>query len=139
MIFAYVNRLLRTRRQLLTHPIGVPIFNYLLSLAGSVGFASITVTLPAYCWIYDHKAYRVGTLVQRVKFWFHCFLIALGCFLTVGGTVSHTTFIQAQLLLLWEYLADTLQYGVVQAVVNAYADGDVGKAFDCADNSGTIV
>ncbi|ETN37111.1 uncharacterized protein HMPREF1541_08101 [Cyphellophora europaea CBS 101466] len=95
---------------------GVPIFNYLLSLAGSVGFASITITLPAYCYVYDHKSFRTGTMMQQIKYWFHWFLISLGTFLTVAGT-----------------------YGVVQAVIDAYANGAVGRAFDCADNSGTVV
>lgn len=36
-------------------------------------------------------------------------------------------------------VADPVKYGVVQAIINAYAEGSIGKAFDCADNSGTVV
>lgn len=39
---------------------GIPIFNYILSLAGALGFAPLTIVLPASLWIYENKEYRRG-------------------------------------------------------------------------------
>ncbi|KAL6351938.1 hypothetical protein LRP88_14750 [Fusarium phalaenopsidis] len=91
---------------------GIPIFNYLLALAGSLGFAPLALGLPAWLWLYDHGAYRKGMLWQMSFYWFNIFLLVLAAFLTVGGT-----------------------YGVVQNIINAYKDGLIGGAFSCADNS----
>lgn len=91
---------------------GVPIFNYLLSLAGSVAFAPLALGLPGWLWIYDHAAYYKGTLWQKVLYALHVVLILISVFLTIGGT-----------------------YGVIVQIMNAYRDGQIDSAFSCADNS----
>ncbi|KAH7151792.1 transmembrane amino acid transporter protein-domain-containing protein [Dactylonectria estremocensis] len=93
---------------------GIPIFNYLLALAGSLTFAPLALGLPGYLWIFDHREYRTGSLGKQVFYWLHWVLIALATFLTIGGT-----------------------YGVVQQVIDAYASGQISSAFSCADNSGS--
>ncbi|PNS21536.1 hypothetical protein CAC42_895 [Sphaceloma murrayae] len=94
---------------------GVPIFNYVLSLAACVGNAPLTIVLPAYLYLYDYASYRRGSLFEQSKYWFHWLIFAIGVFLTVGGT-----------------------YGVVQGIIDAYRDGTIGSAFSCADNSGSV-
>ncbi|EFX03515.1 amino acid transporter [Grosmannia clavigera kw1407] len=91
---------------------GIPIFNYLLALAGSLTFAPLALGLPGYLWIYDHPQYRTGGFWQASAYWLNWLLILLAAFLTVGGT-----------------------YGVVQNIIDAYASGLIGGAFSCADNS----
>jgi hypothetical protein len=93
---------------------GIPIFNYLLALAGSLTFSPLALGLPGYLWIYDHKHYRTGSAGKRVIYWLHWLLILLSAFLMIGGT-----------------------YGVVQNVIDAYASGEISSAFSCADNSGS--
>lgn len=82
----------------------VPIFNYLISLTGSLCFAPLAIALPGWLWIHDHKAWMRGSVVQRVVFWAHALLIPLGVFFFIGGT-----------------------YGVVKVIVAAYADGQIGE------------
>ncbi|KAH3903750.1 hypothetical protein HBI56_170360 [Parastagonospora nodorum] len=91
---------------------GVPIFNYLLSLAGSVAFAPLALGLPGWLWIYDHADYWKGTLWQKTMYMLHVVLIFISAFLTIGGT-----------------------YGVIVQILNAYKDGLIDSAFSCADNS----
>ncbi|KAJ5131613.1 neutral amino acid permease [Penicillium atrosanguineum] len=91
---------------------GVPIFNYILSLAGSIGFAPLALILPAYLWMYDHKDYRSGTLFKQTVYWLHCLMLFVGGFMTVGGF-----------------------YGVIQSILDAYKNGEIGSAFSCEDNS----
>ncbi|KAH8170910.1 transmembrane amino acid transporter protein [Sarocladium implicatum] len=91
---------------------GIPIFNYLLALAGSLTFAPLALGLPGYLWVFDHQHYRTGTMLQKVTYWLHWLMIALAAFLTVGGT-----------------------YGVIQQIINAYANGEIASAFACEDNS----
>jgi hypothetical protein len=91
---------------------GVPIFNYLLSLAGSIAFAPLALGLPGWLWIYDHKSYWKGTLWQKTLYFLHVVLIGISIFLTVGGT-----------------------YGVIVQIMDAYRDGSIDSAFSCADNS----
>lgn len=62
--------------------------------------------LPGFLWLYDHAAYRKGTLTQKALYYAHCFLPLLGAFLCVGGT-----------------------YGVVQLIINAYADHSIGVLY----------
>lgn len=93
---------------------GVPIFAYLIALAGSVCFAPLSLMLPGYLWVYDHQHYRRGTALQKVVYGLHWLLILLGLFLTIGGT-----------------------YGVVQQIIDAYSSGQIDRAFSCADNSGS--
>ncbi|KAI6842209.1 amino acid transporter [Hortaea werneckii] len=92
----------------------IPIFQYLIALTGSICFAPLAVSLPGWLWIYDHKSWYKGSVLQQAAFWFHAFLIPLGLFILIGGT-----------------------YGVVEEIIQAYADGTIGSAFSCADNSGS--
>lgn len=39
---------------------GIPIFNYILALAGSLCFAPLAISLPAYLWLHDHSGWRTG-------------------------------------------------------------------------------
>jgi len=93
---------------------GIPIFNQILSLAGSFAAAPLTICLPGYLYLHDYTAYRKGTLIQQSKYWFHWLIIAIGAFLCIGGT-----------------------YGVIQSIVDDYASGNISSAFSCADNSGS--
>ncbi|EGY19245.1 hypothetical protein VD0004_g1875 [Verticillium dahliae] len=91
---------------------GIPIFNYLLALAGSLTFSPLALGLPGYLWVHDHQHYRQGRWWQALVYYLNCLMIALAAFLTIGGT-----------------------YGVVQNIIDAYASGEIGGAFSCADNS----
>ena len=91
---------------------GVPIFNYLLSLAGSLAFAPLALGLPGWLWIYDHKDYYKGTWMQKILYGLHVLMILLSIFLCIGGT-----------------------YGVIVQIMDAYRDGSIDSAFSCADNS----
>ncbi|KAG7147843.1 Amidase like protein [Verticillium longisporum] len=53
-----------------------------------------------------------GRWWQALVYYLNCLMIALAAFLTIGGT-----------------------YGVVQNIIDAYASGEIGGAFSCADNS----
>ena len=94
---------------------GVPIFNHILSLSGSFGFCPLTIILPAVLYIWDHGKYRSGTYVEKAKYYFHWLMALLGAFTCVGGT-----------------------YAVITGIVEAYANGDIQRAFDCADNSNSV-
>jgi hypothetical protein len=91
---------------------GIPIFNYLLAIAGSLTFAPLALGLPGYLWVYDHQHYRKGSIVEQILYYLNWLMIALAAFLTVGGT-----------------------YGVIQQIIDAYATGEIDQAFSCADNS----
>ncbi|KAI1247524.1 hypothetical protein MGN70_011414 [Eutypa lata] len=91
---------------------GIPIFNYLLALAGSLTFAPLALGLPGYLWIYDHQHYRKGNWWRVTVYYLNWLMILLAVFLTIGGT-----------------------YGVVQNIIDAYARGEIDRAFSCADNS----
>ncbi|RSL77012.1 hypothetical protein BHE90_012042 [Fusarium euwallaceae] len=93
---------------------GIPIFNYLLALAGSLTFAPLALGLPGYLWIYDHQHYRTASAWKMVAYYLHWVLIGIAAFMTVGGT-----------------------YGVIQQVIDAYANGEIASAFSCGDNSGS--
>jgi hypothetical protein len=56
---------------------GVPIFNYLLSLAGSITFAPLALGLPGWLWIYDRQNYWKGTLWQKTLYFLHIVLISI--------------------------------------------------------------
>ncbi|KAK3069694.1 hypothetical protein LTR53_011760 [Teratosphaeriaceae sp. CCFEE 6253] len=90
----------------------IPIFNYLLALTGSICFAPLAIALPGWLWVHDHKPWVKGSALQRVAYWLHFALIPLGTFMCIGGT-----------------------YGVIQVIIDAYANGTIGTAFSCADNS----
>ena len=85
----------------------VPIFNYLIALTGSVCFAPLAIMLPGFMWLYDHSEYRKGAMSHKLMYYAHWFLPLLGLFICVGGT-----------------------YGVVQLIINAYANGEIGE-FNC--------
>lgn len=91
---------------------GVPIFNYLLSLAGSLAFAPLGIGYPAWFWIYDHRNHWKGTWLQKMMYLANVLLIGLSIFLTIGGT-----------------------YGVIVQIKDAYRDRLIDSAFSCADNS----
>ncbi|KAI1854770.1 hypothetical protein JX265_002407 [Neoarthrinium moseri] len=91
---------------------GIPIFNYLLALAGSLTFAPLALGLPGYLWVYDHQHYRKGNWWQTIVYYLNWLMILLAVFLTIGGT-----------------------YGVVQNIIDAYARGEIDQAFSCKDNS----
>lgn len=82
----------------------IPIFNYLIALTGSVCFAPLAISLPGWLWLYDHGHYRRGSVLQKIFYGFHVFLIPLGLFFLVAGT-----------------------YGVILEVIDAYASGLIGK------------
>ncbi|EFX04795.1 amino acid transporter [Grosmannia clavigera kw1407] len=93
----------------------VPILNYLLSLASALCFAPFSLTFPVMLWMYDFKGYRSGSAVEKSKYAFHIVVALVGVFMLVGGI-----------------------YGVAMSLKEAYADGLIGGAFSCADNSGYI-
>jgi hypothetical protein len=93
----------------------IPIFSYLIALTGSICFAPLAIMLPGWLWLHDHPDWRKGGALKMAAYYMHFLLIAIGAFLCVGGT-----------------------YGTVKAVIAAYADGTVGSAFSCADNSNSV-
>ncbi|KAK6422032.1 hypothetical protein LTR81_005049 [Elasticomyces elasticus] len=92
----------------------VPILNYLLGLAGSLCFAPFSLIFPALLWMQDYRSYRSGSGTQKAIYGAHALIVLIGAFMVVGGT-----------------------YGVAVSIKQAYASGMIGKAFDCADNSGS--
>ncbi|RFU30445.1 hypothetical protein B7463_g5917, partial [Scytalidium lignicola] len=90
----------------------IPIFSFLLALTGSICFAPLTIIIPAWLWLYDHGEWRKGNLAKQVAYWLHWCMILLGIFFLGGGT-----------------------YATVQQIIDAYASGQIGSAFSCADNS----
>ena len=108
----------------------IPIFNYILSLTGSVCFAPLAIVLPGWLFLYDHGHYRHGSLWKMTQYWLHWGMIMVGLFFLVGAT-----------------------YGVVLEINDAYANGTIGMViqscfldvlltcstlagvFSCADNS----
>jgi hypothetical protein len=66
----------------------VPVYNWLAALSGSLCFAPLALTLPGFFWVYDHKSWIKGSLLQQVIYWLHWGLAALGLFMMVGGTYA---------------------------------------------------
>jgi hypothetical protein len=64
----------------------VPILNFLLGLAGSLCFAPFSLVYPTLLWMYDARAYRIGSLGQRVKFGVNALICLIGLYMVVGGT-----------------------------------------------------
>ncbi|KAF2158591.1 hypothetical protein M409DRAFT_71569 [Zasmidium cellare ATCC 36951] len=95
----------------------IPVFSYMLSLAGSVCFAPMSLIFPALMWFYDFGGHGWNGTVRSKAMWlFHALIVLVGAFLTVGGV-----------------------YGTAESIRKTY-DGSSGVgAFNCADNSGTIV
>jgi hypothetical protein len=88
----------------------IPIFNYLLSLTGSLCFAPIALSLPGWLWCHDNMSWRRGKFWQQIVFWITALMIPLGMFICIGGT-----------------------YGVVVQIKDAYASGRIGKLM-CRDD-----
>jgi hypothetical protein len=95
---------------------GIPIFNYIVSLSGSICLAPLSMMLPAILWLYDHPEHRKGTAGQKVIYALHVLQLTFSLFLIVGGT-----------------------YGVVNQIILAYRTGQIARAFSCADNSVVVV
>jgi hypothetical protein len=112
----------------------IPIFNYLLSLTGSLCFAPIALSLPGWLWCHDNMAWRKGKFWQQGVFWVTAFMIPLGMFICVGGTYGVVVQIK-----------DAYATGRIGELMRregmwfleAFADFCVGSAFSCEDNSGT--
>jgi hypothetical protein len=64
----------------------VTIFNYILSLAGSICFAPMAIIVPSFLWLHDHHHWLKGSMLQKLGWAFHIFTILIGSFLTVAGT-----------------------------------------------------
>lgn len=64
----------------------VPILNFLLGLAGSLCFAPFSLVYPTLLWMYDSRAYRTGSLGQRMKFGANALICLIGLYMVVGGT-----------------------------------------------------
>ncbi|KAI1867018.1 hypothetical protein JX265_007594 [Neoarthrinium moseri] len=93
----------------------IPIFNYLIALAGSICFAPMSLIFPPLFWMYDFGHYRSGTPKQVAFYALHVLIALVGGLLLIGGT-----------------------YGTALAIKDAYATGAIGSAFSCADNSNTV-
>jgi hypothetical protein len=90
----------------------IPVFNYILSLAGSVCFAPMSLIFPAMLWMHDFPAYRKGSVRQRAHYSLHVFIALVGMFLVVGGV-----------------------YGTAISIKESYASSGI---FSCVDNSNTV-
>lgn len=93
----------------------IPVFTYILALVGALCFSPLAISLPGWLWLYCHDHYRKGNAACKIIYGLHVLLVALGCFLAVGGT-----------------------YGVIVQIIGAYHDGRIDAVFSCADNSGTV-
>lgn len=91
----------------------IPIFNYLVALVGSICFCPLALMLPATLHLYDNWSdIKTGSMWKKAEWCFNVFLFVIGVFLCVSGT-----------------------YGVVKSIADAYASGQIGSAFSCADNA----
>lgn len=64
----------------------IPVFNYILALAGSVCFAPMSLMFPALMWFHDFGARsRSGGFRGKTMWAFHALILLAGAFLTVGG------------------------------------------------------
>lgn len=64
----------------------IPVFNYILALAGSVCFAPMSLMFPALMWMWDCGAkYKSGGLKDKAFYAFHVVILAIGAFMVVGG------------------------------------------------------
>lgn len=91
--------------------VGIPFYTSLVSLIGSLGFGPLGVVVPPFLWFEMNKDKGKGW-----KWWAHVGMVVLGLFLSVGGT-----------------------YANVVNIVGQFREGKVGRAFDCGDNSATVV
>lgn len=91
---------------------GIPIFNYILALAGSLCSAPLAISLLRICGCMIILVGERGGVLKMAAWTWNSLLVLVGAFMTVGAT-----------------------YGAIQEIINAYADGTIGSAFSCADNS----
>ena len=64
----------------------IPVFNYILALAGSVCFAPMSLMFPALMWFWDFGAQvRSAGIKGKVIFALHGVILCVGAFMTVGG------------------------------------------------------
>ena len=94
---------------------GIPVFNYIIALVGTVCFAPLGIVLPTYLWLFDHPHWWKGNWLKKLGYVVNILLMLIGVFMAVGGT-----------------------YAIVQVIIDAYANGTISSAFSCADNSGTV-
>ena len=93
----------------------IPIFNYLIALTGSICFSPLAIMLPGVLWCHDHMGWMRGSALQQIAFWLHAFLVPLGAFMCIGGT-----------------------YGVVESILAAYADGQIGESIHSSLNQHSL-
>lgn len=82
---------------------GIPIFNFVTALTGSVCFAPLAIVLPGWLWLYDHAQFKRGKIHQKIIYWLHAAMIPFGVFFLIGGT-----------------------YGVALQIAEAYNSGTIG-------------
>jgi hypothetical protein len=64
----------------------IPVFNYILALAGSVCFAPMSLIFPALMWMHDFgPQYRTAGVRGAAWYGFHVLILAVGSFLMIGG------------------------------------------------------
>lgn len=64
----------------------IPVFIYMLSRAGSICFAPMSLIFPAWIWFYDLGARaRADGVRGKSMIVLHAMIVAVGAFLTVGG------------------------------------------------------
>lgn len=64
----------------------IPVFNYLLALAGSVCFAPMALVIPPLTWFYDSAARTKRSGVAGRMLWgLNALVVLVGVFLTIGG------------------------------------------------------
>lgn len=64
----------------------IPVFNYILALAGSVCFAPMSLIFPAMMWMWDCGAkHKSAGLKGKAFYAFHVLIAVVGVFMVVGG------------------------------------------------------
>lgn len=64
----------------------IPVFNYILALAGSVCFAPMSLMFPALAWTYEYgPKYRKAGIQGAAWYSFHVVILLVGTFMLVGG------------------------------------------------------
>ncbi|KAH9809204.1 N amino acid transport system protein [Teratosphaeria destructans] len=94
----------------------VPFFSSLVSLIGALGFGPLGICVPVLLWFSLHKGTWQRSALWNCAWILQLCVFALGLLVTVGST-----------------------YATVVNIVAQYNAGQVGSAFSCADNSGTLV
>ncbi|WVQ94030.1 hypothetical protein IAU59_001108 [Kwoniella sp. CBS 9459] len=88
----------------------IPFFGTLIGLVGALAYAPLAIIVPMTLWLYDFGHYRKGSAAQKGLWCFHVLFVAIGAFMTVGGS-----------------------YAMVQSIIDSYAIGAVDRPFSCAD------